>query len=151
MRGLWRSAMAYPPREISLPFKLNSKPANAGKDDSGSSLGTFTELTPFRLKSYLKTQRHRQMRKWRMECLIGGRRVVRQFSMGYCTRTLRVSPTPPQLFLCFLGSLTFSGICTRKQGKTRHKELFSLLEQLSLLVLTSISAFPATSGICKEK
>jgi hypothetical protein len=67
MRGLWRSAMAYPPREISLPFKLNSKPANAGKDDSGSSLGTFTELTPFRLKSYLKTQRHRQMRKWRME------------------------------------------------------------------------------------
>lgn len=38
-----------PPREISLPFKFNDKPAKAGKDYSGSSLGTFTDLTPFRL------------------------------------------------------------------------------------------------------
>ena len=61
--------------------------------------------------------------------------------MGYCTRTFKVSPTPPQLFLCFLGSLTFSGICTRKQGKTRQRTISSTWTIKS--VLTSISAFPA--------
>lgn len=40
---------ATAPSEISLPFKLNDKPANAGKDDSGSSLGTFTDLPSFGL------------------------------------------------------------------------------------------------------